>query len=80
MTSRQLNIRLSPADRDNLEALAFVRRRTASVLARDIVLEYLVLHRHESGLERALEALVERDQAKKVGASVRELRPDVRDK
>ena len=74
MTSRQLNIRLGEADRDRLEALAFVRRRHASVLAREIVLEYLQLHARESGMEKALRALLERDAAEKRPGDVRPIR------
>jgi len=75
MTSRQLNIRLSPVARDRLEALAFVRRTQASTLARDVVLEYLELHANESGLEQALDALIERDRDRGRRASITRLRP-----
>jgi predicted transcriptional regulator len=60
---RQLNIRLSPAARDRLEALAFLRRVPSSTLARDIVLEYLERFRDEPGLQAALKALIEHDAA-----------------
>lgn len=75
MTSRQLNIRLDPLSRDRLEALAFVRRQHASSLARAIVLEYLSVHAHESGLERALQALTDQDRANDARATVHPLRP-----
>lgn len=74
MTSRQLNIRLSTEARDRLEALAFIRRTQASVLARDIILDYLEGHASESGLERALEALLERDQSSNPSSNVRPIR------
>lgn len=75
MTSRQLNIRLGPADRDRLEALAFVRRSTSAALAREIVLEYVSRHQNEAGVQTALSALAERDSAEAEIAHVRHLRP-----
>lgn len=60
---RQLNIRLSAAARDRLEALAFVRRTPSSTLARDILLDYLHRYQDEPGLEAALVALAEHDAA-----------------
>lgn len=75
MTSRQLNIRLDPADRDRLEALAFVRRLTSSTLAREIVLEYVSRHENEAGVQTALAALAEGDSHGAGGADVRSLQP-----
>lgn len=63
MTSRQLNIRLSPDARDQLDALAFVRRTHASTLARDIVLDYLSRYATEPGVKEALAALAAHDAA-----------------
>lgn len=62
MTGRQLNIRLDPADRDRLEALAFVRRRPSATLAREIVLEYVTAHEGEPGMQSALASRAERDR------------------
>lgn len=63
MTSRQLNIRLSPDARDQLDALAFVRRTYASTLARDIVLDYLSRYANEPGMKDALAVLAAHDAA-----------------
>lgn len=73
MTSRQLNIRLDPVDRDRLEALAFVRRSTSSTLAREIVLEYVSRHENEAGVQTALAGLAERDAHEAEAADVRRL-------
>lgn len=73
MTSRQLNIRLANHDRDRLEALAYLRRSRASILAREIVLEYLEIHKEESGLEAALIALLERDTNSQEMGAIRHL-------
>ena len=77
---RQLNIRLSPAARDRLEALAFVRRVPSATLARDIVLDYLDRYRDEPGLQGALAALSEHDLAASVQANLARIdsrrRPD----
>lgn len=73
MTSRQLNIRLPPEDRDRLEALAFVRRTYASVLARDIVLDYLERYANEPGVKEALAALAAHDTADAPRRNVRRL-------
>jgi len=76
MTSRQLNIRLDPAERDKLEALAFVRRTPSSTLAREIVIEYVAGHQSEAGVQTALAALKERDQADSADkATVTRLQP-----
>ena len=75
MTRRQLNIRLSLVDRDRLEALAFVRRKQAASLARDIVVQYLAGHTNESGFERTLEALAEHDLLAEPPAAVPVLHP-----
>ena len=60
---RQLNIRLKASDRDQLEALAFLRRIPSATLARDIVLDYLDRYRDEAGVQAALSALAEHDAA-----------------
>ncbi|GAB2680744.1 hypothetical protein GCM10027070_19010 [Barrientosiimonas humi] len=73
MTSRQLNIRLSPQARDRLDALAFVRRTAASTLARDIVLDYLHHHGDEPGHDAALRALDAHDNADRTRPSARRL-------
>ncbi len=62
MTGRQLNIRLDPADRDRLEALAFVRRKPSAALAREIVLEYVAAHEGEPGMQSALASRAEHDR------------------
>lgn len=52
--------------RDEREALALVRRTTASALARDIVIGYIAQHANEPGLAAlaaALSALGEHDAA-----------------
>jgi hypothetical protein len=68
MTGRQLNIRLTPSDRDRLEALAYVRRMSSATLAREIVLEYVAAHEGEPGLQSALASRAEHDRADKAGA------------
>jgi predicted transcriptional regulator len=70
---RQLNIRLSATARDRLEALAFLRRTTASTLARDMVLDYLDRFRDEAGFEEALAALAEHDAGEALQGDVRRL-------
>jgi hypothetical protein len=60
---RQLNIRVSEAASDRLEALAFLRRITAANLAREVLLEYLDAHADEPGLQGALKALAAHDAA-----------------
>lgn len=76
MTGRQLNIRLDAADRDRLEALAYVRRTPAAALAREIVLEYVTAHEDEPGVRSALASLAEHDLADEtdVAANVTKLR------
>lgn len=76
MTGRQLNIRLDAADRDRLEALAYVRRKPPATLAREIVLEYVAAHEHERGMQSALASRAEHDRAEKaeVAAKVTKLR------
>lgn len=61
MTGRQLNIRLDPADRDRLEALAYVRRKPSAALAREIVLAYVTAHESEPGVHCALASRAEHD-------------------
>lgn len=61
--SRQLNLRLDDQDAETLEALAYVRRTSESLLARVIVIEYLVAHADEPGLKEALAARARRDAA-----------------
>jgi len=73
MTSRQLNIRLSPDARDQLDALAFVRRTYASTLARDIVLDYLRRYANEPGMKEALAALAAHDAADQPARNVHRL-------
>jgi hypothetical protein len=70
---RQLNIRLAPAVRDQLEALAFLRRIPSATLARDIVVEYLELHRHTPGLGAVLAGLSEHDRDESRSADVTQL-------
>jgi predicted transcriptional regulator len=71
--SRQLNLRLSPSVRDKLEALAFLRRTTATALAREVVEDFIELHRAEPGLEDALRGLAKHDTAEAAQADVRSL-------
>ena len=71
---RQLNIRLSPRERDQLEALAFLRRLPASVLARDVLFEYLQQHREDPGLQSVLKGLAEHD-CDTVSAKVTKITP-----
>lgn len=73
MTSRQLNIRLNPQARDQLDALAFVRRTSASALARDILLDYLSRYANEPGVKEALAALATHDAADRPRRNVRRL-------
>jgi hypothetical protein len=63
MTTRQLNIRLSPDDRDLLEAIAFVSRTPSATLARDILVSYLSAHQADPGVTEALTALAIADSA-----------------
>jgi hypothetical protein len=79
MTSRQLNIRLRPQARDQLDALAFVRRTAASTLARDIVLDYLGRYANEPGVKEAMAAVAAHDAADGYKRNVRRIdiaRPD----
>jgi hypothetical protein len=62
MPNRQLNIRLDASARDQLEALAFLRRLPAATLARDLVIEYLARSKDEPGLDTALLALGQHDR------------------
>jgi len=73
MKSRQLNIRLSPQARDQLDALAFVRRTSASTLARDILLDYISRYANEPGVKEALAALAAHDAADRPKRNVRRL-------
>lgn len=76
MAGRQLNIRLNPADRDKLEALAYVRRQPSATLAREIVLEYVAAHEQEPGVQSALASRAEHDRAsQQPTARVTNLRP-----
>ncbi len=67
MTSRQLNLRLTAEEHDRLEALAFLRRTTATAVARAAVETYLEAHAAEPGLTAALDALREHDAAGATG-------------
>lgn len=73
MTSCQLNIRLSPDARDQLVALAFVRRTHASTLARDIVLDFLDRYANEPGMEETLAGLAAHDTDDRPKRSVHRL-------
>jgi hypothetical protein len=61
--TRQLNIRLGEADRDLLEAIAFVMRVSSASLTRDIVLSYVSVHGSDPGVPQAMEALAIADRA-----------------
>ena len=71
MTGRQLNIRLDAADRDRLEALAYVRRTASAALAREIVLEFVAAHEDVPGLQSALASRVAHDHADKAEVTAR---------
>jgi predicted transcriptional regulator len=71
MPGRQLTIRLDAADRDKLEALAYVRRKPSAALAREIVVEYIASHQDERGVQAALASRAEHDEADETEAATK---------
>jgi hypothetical protein len=66
---QQINVRLSPAERDSLEAHAFLGRTSAGVLAREIVSGWLTTNETAPGHQKALAALRERDDSTRSSAA-----------
>ena len=66
MAKRQVNILLSPEERDLVEAVAFVEEITASELLRPVVATYLNKQRNDPDVKAALAALKNR-RARKEG-------------
>jgi hypothetical protein len=63
--SEQLNLRLSKPDSDRLAAHAFLRRVQPTVLAREVIVQFLDANDATPGLAKALSALAESDSSKR---------------
>ena len=74
MAGRQLNIRVTASELDQLNAHAFIARSTPGAVAREAIEEFLAARAGDPDVRAALEALARRDAKDAVATTVRPIR------